>query len=125
MTPRAVALGLGMLFVLLTLAELLFGGWQLGQAEILRRTTMLNLLHWVVALALLGAFFAGEGPSRVAARVVGLALLALGIWGLLSSNTLGSFLGFPDEIPGLYNAYHASAAVLALIGGFGSARQPA
>jgi hypothetical protein len=124
-TPRAVALGLGVIFALLTVAELLFGGWQLGEVEVLRRTTLLNLLHWVVALALLGAFFAGAGPSRMAARVVGLALLALGIWGLVSSNTLGSFLGFPDEIPGLYNAYHGSAAVLALIGGFGSARQPA
>lgn len=125
MTPRGVALALGVAFAMITVVELVAGSWTIGQVEIVQRTTMLNLVHWLVALSALGSFFAGAGPSRMVARFVGLALLLLGAWGFVSPNTLGSAFGFPGEIPGLYSAYHVAAAVMALIGGFGSLRRAA
>jgi hypothetical protein len=120
-----VALALGVAFALLTAVELAAGAWTVGQVEIVRRTTMLNLVHWLVALSALGSFFAGAGPSRIVARILGLALLGLGAWGFVSPNTLGSSFGFPGEIPALYNAYHGVAGVLALIAGFGPLRKAA
>jgi hypothetical protein len=118
-----VALVLGVAFALLTALELVVGAWTVGRVEIVQRTTMLNLVHWLLALSALGSFFAGAGPARMVARIGGLALLVLGVWGFVSPDTLGSSFGFPGEIPGLYNAYHGAAALMALIGGFGSFRQ--
>lgn len=117
MTPRAVALTLGVAYTMLTALELLIGDWRLGEVEILQRTTKVNLFHWAAALALLGAFFAGSGVPRIANRILGLAFLGVAAWGFLAPDTLGSFLGFPDEIPGLYNVYHALTAVVALAAG--------
>lgn len=117
MTPRAVALTLGVAYAVLTALELLIGQWRLGEVEILQRTTKVNLLHWAAALALLGSFFAGSGASRIVTRVLGLAFLGIAAWGFLAPDALGSFLGFPDEIPALYNVYHALTAVAALAAG--------
>lgn len=117
MTPRAVALTLGVAYAILTALELLIGQWKLGEVEILQRTTKANLFHWAATLALLGSFFAGSGASRIVTRIVGLAFLGIAAWGFLAPDALGSFLGFPAEIPGLYNVYHALTAVAALAAG--------
>jgi len=117
-TPRSVALALGVAYAVLTATELVFGEWFLGGTPILDRTTKANLLHWLVALAMLGAFFAGGAPSRVMCRVAGSLFLVLTIWGLLSAVSLGGVLGYPDGIPVSYQALHALSAIGALIGGF-------
>jgi hypothetical protein len=119
-TPRSVALALGVAYAVLTAAELLFGQWSLGGTPILDRTTKANLLHWSVALAMLGAFFAGGAPSRVACRVAGAFFLILAVWGLLSAVSLGGVLGHPEGIPASYQALHALSAIAALVGGFAS-----
>jgi hypothetical protein len=117
-SPRAVALVLGIAFVALTAAELVIGEWSPGGVTILDRTTKANLLHWSVALAMLGSFFAGAAPSRLVCRIAGSLFLALAVWGLLSAVSLGRLLGYPDGVPGSYQALHALSAIAALIGGF-------
>ena len=120
MTPRSVALALGVAYAVLTAAELLSGERSVGGTPVLERTTKANLLHWSVALAMLGAFFAGGAPSRVACRVAGAFFLILAVWGLLSAASLGGVLGHPEGIPASYQALHALSAIAALVGGFAS-----
>jgi hypothetical protein len=123
-TPRAVALTLGVTYAVLTALELT-GGWAVGGTNILLRTTKANLLHWAIALGLLGSFFSGPKPSRIATRVAGVILLGIGAWGFLSPASLGGVLGFPFEIPTSYKAFHLVTGAGALFGGFSRVREPA
>src|SRR5687767_2995536 len=97
-TPRTVALTLGVAYALLTALELV-GGWAVGGTDILLRTTKANLLHWAVALVLLGSRFSGIKASGIATRVVGVILVGLGVWGYLGPAGLGDVLGYPRGIP--------------------------
>lgn len=124
MTPRAVALTLGVTYAALTALELV-GGWTVGGTDILLRTTKANLLHWAVALGLLGSYFSGARTSRIAMRVVGVILVGIGAWGFLGPGSLGDVLGFPDGIPASYNAFHLVTGASALLVGFWRAREPA
>jgi hypothetical protein len=118
-TPRGIALGLGIAFALLTALELLLGDLSAGDAELLHRTTKANILHWVVALTMLGAFFArSSSASRTILRFAGMTLLVISVWGILWPAAFGTSLGFGGEVPIAYNAYHAAAALIALSGGF-------
>ena len=118
MTPRSVALVLGVALASVTAAELLVGEWSPGGVTVLDRTTKGNLLHWVLALALLGSFFVGGSASRTACRIAGLLLAALTIWGLLSAVSLGGVLGYPGEVPVSYQVIHVVTALAALTSGF-------
>jgi hypothetical protein len=113
----------GVAFALLTALELVIGQWAVGEADILLRTTKSNLLHWAVALVLLGAFFSGLEASRIAVRVVGTILAGIGAWGLLSPSTLGDFLGYAGEIPSSYAVLHLLAGVGCLVAGFVGSRK--
>ena len=118
-TPRGIALGLGIAFTLLTTLELLFEELTLGEAALLHRTTKGNILHWVVALTMLGAFFAGSASAiRTVLRVGGVALLLISLWGIFWADAAGTALGFGGGLPAAYNAYHGVAALIALAGGF-------
>ena len=119
MTPRGIALGLGTAFALLTVLELLFGEVSLGDAELLHRTTKANILHWLLALTMLGAFFAGStGVTRTILRIGGIVLIGISLSGIFWADALGTSMGFGGGMPVLYNAYHGAAALLALFGGF-------
>lgn len=119
MTPRGIALGLGMAFAILTGLELLIGEWAVGGTELVHRTTKVNILHWLVALAMLGAFFAAApAATRTILRVSGVVLAAISLWGIFGADSLGTSLGFGGGMPVSYNAVHAAAAVIALSGGF-------
>lgn len=119
MTTRGVGLGLGIAFALLTALELLLGEAALGDTELLRRTTKINIFHWTMALTMLGAFFsASDGATRTAVRIGGSVLLVVALWGALWAGALGSFLGFAGGIPAAYNVYHAATGLLALSVGF-------
>ncbi|MGH2692579.1 MAG: hypothetical protein ACRDHM_08770 [Actinomycetota bacterium] len=118
MSPRSVALALGVAYASLTAVELLIGEWSVGGVAVLDRTTKANLLHWVVALAMLGSFFAGSTTSRLACRTAGFLFLGLAAWGLLSAVSLGGVLGYPDAIPVSYRVLHALTAIVALVSGF-------
>ena len=118
-TPRGLALGLGVFFALLTALELSLRDAALGDIDLLRRTTKLNIFHWGMALAMLGAFFTRNvGATRIIMRIGGGVLLAMALWGTVWADGLGSFLGFAEGIPAAYNVYHGLAGVLALSAGF-------
>jgi hypothetical protein len=119
-TPRKIALALGVIFAVLTVVELVAGDWSPGGLNILDRTTRANLLHWALALVMIGSFYAGSEASRLACRVVGIVLLALAAWGLLSAATLGTVLGYSDGIPASYQVLHLLTAVAAIGFGFGA-----
>lgn len=118
MTPRAVALGVGLVYAAATVIELSTGELAFGGATLLDRTTKSNLLHWAVALGLLGSYFAGVRPSSVACKVVGVVFVLLTGWGLLSVTSLGTFLGYSDGVPVSYQVLHALTAAFCLAGGF-------
>jgi hypothetical protein len=123
-TSRTVALTLGVSYAVLTALEL-FGGWALGGSDIVLRTTKTNLLHWAVALGLLGSHFSGPEPARIAIRVAGVILAGIGVWGFLAAASLGDVLGFSGDIPTSYNAFHLVTGAGALFFGFSRAREPA
>ena len=118
MTPRAVALGTGLLYALVTVIELATGELTVGGATVLDRTTKSNLFHWAVALGLLGSFAAGASSSRVACKIAGALFLALAAWGLLSAVSLGGVLGYQGALPVSYQVIHALTAAFCLVGGF-------
>lgn len=124
MTPRTVVLSLGVTYAVLTALELV-GGWALGETDIVVRTTKTNLFHWALALALLGTFFSGPEPARIATRVAGVILAGIGVWGFLAAASLGDVLGFSGDIPTSYNAFHLFTGAGALFAGFSRAPKPA
>jgi hypothetical protein len=105
--------------------ELLVGEWSLGDVLILDRTTKANLLHWTLALVMLGSFYAGDDVSRMACKVVAITFLGLTVWGLLSAASLGSVLGFSDALPAFYQVLHAFTAAVAAVFGFRKRTQEA
>ena len=119
MRPRGIALALGIAFALLTALELVIGELSLGGMELLHRTTKVNILHWLVALTMLGAIFArSRAASRKVLRVGGIVLLVISAAGILWADAFGAALGFGTGVPLAYNAYHGTGALLALVGGF-------
>jgi hypothetical protein len=125
-TSRGVALGLGIFFALLTALELALRDVALGDIDVLRRTTKINIFHWGMALGMLGAFFTRSvGATRITMRVGAGVLLAMTLWGTFWGDGLGSFLGYADGIPAAYNVYHGLAGVLALSAGFLGRPRPA
>ena len=123
---RFYALVFGIAYIGVSLVELIFGEITLGDTVILQRTTLQNIVHWLVGIAVLGSFFAGEAAARMVARIVGIVFLVLVVWGFVSPDSLGDLLGYEGGIPMSYNIIHLLTALLALFAGFaGSRRAPA
>jgi hypothetical protein len=115
---RAVAIYLGAFYALLTALELVFGGWTLGGATLLERTTKSNLLHWILALAMLGGYFGGQRVARLVCRIAGPILLVLAIWGLISARSLGDVFGYGDGVPVAYGVLGLLTAAAAIVAGY-------
>ena len=115
---RTVALYLGVFYALLTVLELSFGGWTLGDATLLERTTKSNLLHWTLALVMLGGYFAGQPVARLICRITGPILVALVAWGLISAGSLGSALGYGDGVPVVYGLLGLLTAAATIVAGY-------
>lgn len=127
---RFYALVFGIAYLGVAILELFFpegDALKAGNFVLFERTTLQNIIHFAVGAVVLGSFFAGESTARTVARVIGILFLALTIWGFVSPDSLGSFLGYSGEIPLFYNLVHAATAALALFAGFaGTAeRRPA
>ena len=122
---RTVALYAGAFYALLTTLELIFGAWTLGDATLLERTTKSNLLHWTLALVLLGGYFAGERVSRLICRIAGPILLVLTVWGLISGRSLGDALGYGDGIPIAYGVLGLLTAAAGTVAGYAGRPQAA
>jgi hypothetical protein len=98
------------------------GGLKLGGTTILQVTVVQNLIHWIVGLAVLGSFFAGENWAKLVARVVGVVFVLVTLLGLFVEPLTGQLLGFPNALPMSYNLVHLLTAAAALFAGFAAQR---
>jgi Domain of unknown function (DUF4383) len=98
------------------------GGLKIGGMTILQITLVQNLIHWIVGLAVLGSFFAGEATAKLVARAVGLVFVLVTLLGLFVEPLTGQLLGFPDGLPLAYNLVHLLTAAAALFAGFAAQR---
>src|SRR5207245_3740359 len=93
--------------------EVVFGsnGLKIGGVQILQVQLVQNLIHWIVGLAVLGSFFAGEKWAKVVARAVGVVFVLVTLLGLFVEPLTGQLLGFPSALPMSYNLVHLLIAV--------------
>ena len=121
---RAYALIFGIVYAAVALLELILGddGLEIGGAQILLFEPLQNVVHWLIAVVVLGSFFAGENAARMVARVVGIVLVVLAIWGFVAADSLGELLGYDGDIPMAYNWVHLITGLVALFAGFFASR---
>jgi hypothetical protein len=125
---RFYALVFGIAYIGVAVLELFFpldDPLLIGDTVILARTTLQNIIHFAVGIVVLGSFFAGEGAARTVARIIGVVFVVLTIYGFVAPDSLGDLLGYPGDIPAVYNYIHAATAVLALFAGFAGSRRTA
>jgi hypothetical protein len=117
---RTYALVFGIAYVVVAVVEDVLGssGLSVGGATILKVTPVQNAIHWLVGVAVLGSFFAGETAARLVARIVGVVFVVVTLLGVFARHLTGELLGFHGNLPWSYNVVHALTAVAALIAGF-------
>src|SRR6266571_4176498 len=118
----AVVFGIAYLAVAVLEVALGSAGLNIGGVQILQVQLIQNLIHWVVGLAVLGSFFAGESWAKLVARVVGVVFVLVTLLGLFIEPLTGQLLGFPGALPGSYNIVHLLTAAAALFAGFAAQR---
>jgi hypothetical protein len=118
------ALVFGIAYLAVAVLEVALGsnGLKIAGTTILQATLVQNLIHWVVGLAVLGSFFAGESWAKTVARVVGVVFVLVTLLGLFVEPFTGQLLGFPDALPLSYNLVHLLTAAAALFAGFAAQR---
>src|SRR5712691_7196712 len=118
------ALVFGIAYLGVALLEDVLGsnGLKIGGTTILQVQLIQNIIHWVVGLAVLGSFFAGENVAKLVARIVGVVFVLVTLLGLFVEPLTGQLLGFPDALPMSYNVVHLLTAAAALFAGFAAQR---
>lgn len=125
---RFYALVFGIAYIGVAVLELFYPAddpLRIGDAIILQRTTLQNIVHFAVGIVVLGSFFAGETAARNVARIIGVVFVVITVWGFVSPSSLGEFLGYDGDLPMVYNIIHLVTAVLALFAGFAGSRRRA
>lgn len=125
-TAGLFALVFGVAYVATALLEVILGddGLKIGDGSnineiILLKSTPHNLIHWVVGIALLAAFFVGM--AKVAARAVGAVFALVTVLGLVApSFTMDTLLDYGPNlsVPIAYTLIHALTAAAGLYAGF-------
>ena len=118
------ALVFGIAYLAVAVLEVALGsnGLKIGGVTILQVQLVQNLIHWVVGLAVLGSFFAGENAAKLVARIVGIVFVVVVLLGLFVEPLTGQLLGFPEALPASYNVVHILTAAAALFAGFAAQR---
>lgn len=118
------ALVFGIAYLGVAVLEVALGsnGLKIGGVTILQVQLVQNLIHWVVGLAVLGSFFAGENVAKLVARIVGIVFVVVVLLGLFVEPLTGQLLGFPEALPASYNVVHILTAAAALFAGFAAQR---
>src|SRR5438132_10307638 len=118
------ALVFGIAYLAVAVLEVALGsaGLKIGDTIILQVQLVQNLIHWVVGLAVLGSFFAGENVAKLVARAVGVVFVLVALLGLFVEPLTGQLLGFPGALPASYNIVHVLTAAAALFAGFAAQR---
>jgi len=121
---QTYALVFGIAYLAVAALEVLLGsnGLVLGGVVILQIQLVQNAIHWIVGLAVLGSFFAGENWAKLVARAVGLVFVLVTLLGLFAEPLTGQLLGFPGALPASYNVVHLLTAAAALFAGFAAQR---
>ncbi len=121
---RAYALVFGTAYLAVAVLEDILGkkGLKVAGHFVLTLTAAQNAIHWVVGVAAIGSFFAGEVAAKAVARVIGVVFVVVTAYGVLARQSLGKLLGFPGPLPWAYNLIHLVTAVAALVAGFGASR---
>jgi hypothetical protein len=118
----ALVFGIAYLAVAALEVALGSGGLVIGGTVILQIQLVQNAIHWIVGLAVLGSFFAGERWAKLVARVVGAVFVLVTLLGLFVEPMTGQLLGFPGALPASYNVVHLLTAGAALFAGFAAQR---
>jgi len=118
------ALIFGIAYLAVALIEVVLGGngLKIGDTVILQVQPVQNIVHWLVGLAVLGSFFAGESTAKLVARAVGIVFVLVALLGIFVEPLSGQLLGFPGALPMLYNLVHVLTAAAALFAGFAAQR---
>ena len=118
------ALVFGIAYLAVAVLEVALGssGLKIGGTTILQIQLVQNIIHWIVGLAVLGSFFAGENVAKMVARVVGVVFVLVTLVGLFVEPLTGQVLGFPEALPLSYNIVHLLTAAAALFAGFAAQR---
>src|SRR5437879_2287062 len=93
---QVYALVFGIAYIAVAVLEDILGssGLVIGGTTILKVTLIQNAIHWIVGLAVLGSFFAGESVAKWVARVVGIVFVLVTILGFFVEPLTGQLLGF-------------------------------
>jgi Domain of unknown function (DUF4383) len=118
------ALVFGIAYLGVAVIEVALGsnGLKIGDTTILQVQLVQNAIHWVVGLAVLGSFFAGESTAKLVARAVGIVFVLVSILGIFVEPLTGQLLGFSGALPLSYNIVHVLTAAAALFAGFAAQR---
>ena len=118
------ALVFGIAYLAVAVLEVALGsaGLKIGDTIILQVQLVQNVIHWVVGLAVLGSFFAGENVAKLVARAVGVVFVLVALLGLFVEPLTGQLLGFSGALPASYNVVHVLTAAAALFAGFAAQR---
>ncbi len=121
---RTYALVFGIAYLAVALLEVILGsgGLTVGDTVILRVTPVQNAIHWIVGLAVLGSFFAGESAARTVAQAIGIVFVIVTALGFVARDLTGQLLGFDGPLPWTYNIVHLATAAVALFAGFAADR---
>jgi hypothetical protein len=121
---QTYALVFGIAYLAVAVLELALGsnGLVIGGVVILQAQLVQNAIHWIVGLAVLGSFFAGENVAKMVARAVGIVFVLVTLLGLFLEPMTGQLLGFPGALPASYNVVHLLTAAAALFAGFAAQR---
>ena len=121
---QVYALVFGIAYIAVAVLEDILGGngLKIGGTTILMVTVVQNAIHWIVGLAVLGSFFAGENIAKMVARGVGIVFVLVTILGFFVEPLTGQLLGFSGGLPLSYNLVHLLTAAAALFAGFAAQR---
>jgi hypothetical protein len=121
---QTYALVFGIAYLAVAVLEVLLGsnGLVIGGTVILQVQLVQNAIHWIVGLAVLGSFFAGENVAKLIARAVGVVFVLVTLLGVLVEPLTGQLLGFSGALPASYNLVHLLTAAAALFAGFAAQR---
>ena len=121
---QTYALVFGIAYIAVAVLEDILGGngLKIGGYTILQVTFLQNAIHWIVGVAVLGSFFAGESIAKLVARVVGIVFVLVTVLGLVAEPFTGKLLGFSGALPGSYNIVHLLTAAAALFAGFAATK---
>lgn len=121
---QTYALVFGIAYLAVALLEDILGGsgLKIGGTTILMVTGVQNAIHWIVGVAVLGSFFAGESTAKLVARAVGIVFVLVTVLGLFVEPLTGKLLGFNGSLPMSYNVVHLLTAAAALFAGFAATR---